>query len=137
MSALVGSAAAAPFAGVSLLDFFGDCVQRVASTSPRCACRTDASVDAEVPEVGTSTAPDPRAEAPSVWEPAAVDVPVVPVVVSDSEVALVFVAPAVPAASAELADAVSSAHAIPGVVATAIPTPSATANPPTRPMYLA
>ena len=32
---------------------------------------------------------------------------------------------------------VSSAHATPGVVATAIPTPSATANPPTRPMYLA
>jgi hypothetical protein len=38
---------------------------------------------------------------------------------------------------AELVDAVSSASAIPGVVATAIPIPSATANPPTRPMYLA
>ncbi len=30
-----------------------------------------------------------------------------------------------------------SAHATPGVVAIAIPTPNATANPPTRPMYLA
>ena len=30
-----------------------------------------------------------------------------------------------------------SAHATPGVVATATPTPKATANPPTRPMYMA
>ena len=30
-----------------------------------------------------------------------------------------------------------SAHATPGVVATATPTPKATANPPTRPMYVA
>jgi hypothetical protein len=32
---------------------------------------------------------------------------------------------------------IGSAHAIPGVVAIAIPTPKATANPPTRPMYFA
>ena len=47
------------------------------------------------------------------------------------------VAPAVPVVPSELADPVSSAHATPGVVATAIPTPNATANPPTRPMYFA
>jgi hypothetical protein len=34
-------------------------------------------------------------------------------------------------------ESVGSAHATPGVVATAIPTPNAAANPPTRPMYLA
>jgi hypothetical protein len=56
---------------------------------------------------------------------------------SDSEVPLVPVASAVPAVPPELADAVSSAIAMPGVVATAMPTPSATANPPTRPMYFA
>jgi hypothetical protein len=55
---------------------------------------------------------------------------------SDSEGPLVPVASAVPAVPPELADAVSSAHAIPGVVAIAMPTPKATANPPTRPMYL-
>ena len=37
----------------------------------------------------------------------------------------------------EADDEESSAHATPGVVATAPPTPSATAKAPTRPMYLA
>ena len=57
-------------------------------------------------------------------------------VLSDWEVPAVPAPPAVPADPSELADPVSSAHPTPGV-ATAIPTPNATANPPTRPMYLA
>ncbi|OBJ45275.1 hypothetical protein A5630_14130 [Mycolicibacterium mucogenicum] len=54
-----------------------------------------------------------------------------------------FVAPAVSGAAfcagAEVAPgfAESSAHAVPGVLAIAKPTPSATANPPTRPTYMA
>src|SRR4029079_2503461 len=98
-------------------------------------------VDAEVPDVVVSTAPASGPEAPSFSVPAAVAVPVgsvvVPVLVADSEVPLVPVAPAVPLVPPGPADTVSSAHATPGVVATAIPTPNATANPPTRPMYFA
>ena len=111
---------------------------------PGGACRTDASVDAEVPDLEVSAEPDSGAEAPSVSERPTVDVPagsgVVPVVVEvpwGSEVPLVPVAPAVPVDPSELSEPVSSAHATPGVVATAIPTPNATANPPTRPMYFA
>ncbi|KAB7755881.1 hypothetical protein MMUC44124_19440 [Mycolicibacterium mucogenicum DSM 44124] len=54
-----------------------------------------------------------------------------------------FVVPAVSGAAfcagAEVAPgfAASSAHAVPGVLAIAKPTPSATANPPTRPTYVA
>ena len=111
---------------------------------PGGTCRTDAPVDAEVPDSEAFAEPDPGAEAPSVCEPPTVDVPagseVVPVVVEvpwGSEVPLVPVEPAVPVDPSELADPVSSAHATPGVVGTAIPTPNATANPPTRPMHFA
>jgi hypothetical protein len=45
--------------------------------------------------------------------------------------------PPVPGEPVELFGASGLAHATPGVVATAIPTPSATANAPTRPMCLA
>jgi hypothetical protein len=122
------------------LDFFRRVLATGGQHRPGGTCRTDASVDAEVSDLGVSPELDPGVGAPSGSEPPAVDVPVVPVMVevtSDSEGPLVAVASAVPLVPAELADAVSSASAIPGVVATAIPTPSATANPPTRPMYLA
>jgi hypothetical protein len=140
---VVNTAATSPIAEVSLFDFVDGSAPPVLIAIPDGTCRTDAPVDAEVLDSEASTEPDSGAEAPSVSIPAAVDVPVgsgvVPVVElpSDSDGPLGPVAPAVPAVAPELVDSVSSAHATPGVVAIAIPTPSATVNPPTRPMYLA
>jgi hypothetical protein len=132
-----------PCVEVSLLDFIGESLPPVVNTIPGGTCRTDALVDAEVSDFGASTTPDPGVESPSVWETAAFEVPAVAAVVpvvevpSDSVVSLVPVAPAVSAVPPEPADPVSSAHATPAAVATAIPTPNATANPPTRPIYAA
>ena len=127
-SSVVTSAASSPV-DVSLLDFLDNCAPPVAFTIPGGACRTDASVDAEVPDVEVSTASSPGREAPSVCESAVSDVPVVPVAVPvvvevPSDSGVLPVAPAVSVFPAEFVDAVSSASAIPGVVATAIPTPT-------------
>ena len=139
-SSVVNSAPTPPFAEVSLFDFVGEFAPPVAFTIPGGTCRTDAPPDAEVPESAGFAEPDPGMEAPSVSVPAAGDLPagsaVVPAVVEvpwDSEGPLVPVALAVPVDLSELTDSESSAHATPGLLATATPTPNATANPPTRP----
>jgi hypothetical protein len=138
-SSVVEAAAISSVTEASLLDFFEASTPPVASTTPGGTCRSKAPVDAEVPDAEPSTEADPVAGPPSVCELAADDAPagsgVVPEVVEVplESVSLVPVVPVVPVPS-ELADPVSSAHATPGVVATAIPTPNATANPPTRPM---
>ena len=59
-SSVLTSAVLSRFAEVSLLDFFDVCAPPVAFTIPGGACRTDASVDAEVPDVVVSTAPDEK-----------------------------------------------------------------------------
>jgi hypothetical protein len=116
---------------------------------PGGACRTDAPVDAEIPDSDASSEPEPGVflEAPFVRGPATVDVSVVsavvPVVVeapSDSELPGALAGLAVSPGAADDGEAESapgelpsSAHATPGLLATATPTPNATANPPTRP----
>ena len=139
------SAPTPPFPEVSLFDFVGDFAPPVAFTIPGGTCRTDAPADAEVPDIGQVSAElDPGVEAPSVSVPAAGDLPagsaVVPAVVARCpgiqrfHGASIRSALAVPVdACRELTDSESSAHATPGLLATATPTPNATANPPTRP----
>jgi hypothetical protein len=138
-TSVVNSAATSSFAKVSLFDFVDECAPPVLIVTPGGTCRTDAPVDAEIPDSEASTDPDPAMAAPVASVPAAVGVPacsaVAPTVVEepwDSEPPLVSVAP-VPEDPSELADPASSAHATPGLLATATPTPNATAKPPTRP----
>ena len=127
-----------PTAEMSLLGFFDDCAPPVAFTVPGCVRRTDA-FDAPALELESATGPDPGVEMPFVLVTAAVEVPaglaVVPVfeVPWVSEAPLVPPVPPAPVDPPEGADGLSSAHATPGVLATAIPIPKATANPPTRP----
>jgi hypothetical protein len=109
---------------------------------PRGTRRTVAPADIKLPGLRATAERDLRSgEGLSVWEPTAADVPTDSGVVvegpSDAEPSLVPEDPAVPAVPSELEDPVSSAHATAGVAARAIPTPSVTANAPTRPMYFA
>ena len=138
----VNPVAPPPITGVTRLERVDE--PPVPIALPGGACRTDAPADADVPDAAEFAGPAPGAEAPSVGEPPTVDVrggskafPVVVGVPGDGEAAPGSVASAAPAGLSEVVDPVSSAHATPGVAATAIPTPNATASPPTRPMYLA
>jgi hypothetical protein len=55
-----------PHAVAPLPDFIEESLPPVVNTIPGGACRTDTFVDAEVPDFGASTTPDPGVESPSV-----------------------------------------------------------------------
>jgi hypothetical protein len=139
---VANSAATSPIAEVSPFDFVDEFAPPVLIAVPGGTCRTDAPVDAEVPDSGMSTESDSGVEAPDVPVVSAV-VPMVADVPCDSEVPDVPAASGAPAVSPGAVDdgeaesvpgeLPSSAHATPGPLATATPTPNATANPPTRP----
>jgi hypothetical protein len=78
------------------------------------------------PELSTFIPSDDPAESPDSPDPAVPDVDFEDVSDVDESDVVVSVDPGS-----------GPAHAIPGVVATATPTPKATAKPPTRPTYLA